>query len=59
MSVIGWAIGALALGGGGLVAFTERTRRRVEAALPPRGRFVEVDGHRMHVMRPVRVRRCC
>jgi hypothetical protein len=24
------------------------TQRRVEAALPPRGRFMEIDGERIH-----------
>jgi pimeloyl-ACP methyl ester carboxylesterase len=33
---------------GGLVWFTASTARTVEAALPPRGRFMEVDGERMH-----------
>jgi pimeloyl-ACP methyl ester carboxylesterase len=33
---------------GGLVWFTARTARRVEAALPPRGRFMEIDGQRIH-----------
>ena len=48
--MLGWIGGALALGLGGLVANTHRTRRRVEAALPPTGRFVEADGHRFHVV---------
>jgi pimeloyl-ACP methyl ester carboxylesterase len=30
------------------VWFTGRTSRRVEAALPPRGRFAEIDGQRIH-----------
>ncbi len=33
---------------GGLALFTARTARRVEAALPPTGRFVEIDGARIH-----------
>lgn len=33
---------------GGLALFTGLTARRVERALPPRGRFLEVDGHRLH-----------
>jgi pimeloyl-ACP methyl ester carboxylesterase len=32
----------------GLVWFTANTARRVEAALPPRGRFMEIDGERIH-----------
>ena len=36
--------------GGGLVFFTARTVREVEAALPPAGRFVEVPGARLHVV---------
>jgi pimeloyl-ACP methyl ester carboxylesterase len=33
---------------GGLVWFTASTARKVEAALPPRGRFMEIGGERMH-----------
>jgi pimeloyl-ACP methyl ester carboxylesterase len=33
---------------GGLVWFTTSTARKVEAALPPRGRFMEIGGERMH-----------
>jgi pimeloyl-ACP methyl ester carboxylesterase len=36
--------------GGGLVFFTARAVRKVEAALPPAGRFVEVPGARLHVV---------
>jgi pimeloyl-ACP methyl ester carboxylesterase len=36
--------------GGGLVLFTFRTARRVEKALPPAGRFVDVPGARLHVV---------
>jgi len=32
----------------GLVFFTARTARKVEAALPPRGKFMEIDGERIH-----------
>jgi len=35
---------------GGLVLFTVRTVRKVEAALPPAGRFVDVPGARLHVV---------
>ncbi|MBQ5949198.1 alpha/beta fold hydrolase [Massilia sp. ST3] len=38
----GLALGALAL-------FSHRTARRIEAFLPPAGRFVEIDGQRLHV----------
>jgi pimeloyl-ACP methyl ester carboxylesterase len=33
---------------GGLVWFTASTARKVEAALPPRGRFMVIDSERMH-----------
>ena len=36
--------------GGALALFTLRTARRVEAALPPVGRFVAVAGARLHVV---------
>jgi pimeloyl-ACP methyl ester carboxylesterase len=36
--------------GGGLVLFTLRTARQIEAALPPAGRFVDVPGARLHVV---------
>jgi len=32
----------------GLVWFTARTARRVEALLPPRGQFMDIDGQRIH-----------
>ena len=32
----------------GLVVFTARTARKVEAALPPRGRFMQIDAERIH-----------
>jgi pimeloyl-ACP methyl ester carboxylesterase len=32
----------------GLVRFTARTARKVEAALPPRGRFMAIGGERLH-----------
>jgi len=40
----------LAAAGAGLALFTLLTARRVEAALPPAGRFVEVPGARLHVV---------
>ena len=33
-----------------LFLFTWRTARKIEAALPPTGRFVEVPGARLHVV---------
>jgi len=44
------ALAAVLLIEAGLALFTLRTVRRVEAALPPRGRFVEVPGARLHVV---------
>lgn len=38
----------LALVIAGLVWFSANTARRVEAALPPRGEFIEIDGQRIH-----------
>src|ERR1700750_223704 len=32
----------------GLVWFTANTAKRVEALLPPRGRFMDIDGQRIH-----------
>jgi pimeloyl-ACP methyl ester carboxylesterase len=32
----------------GLIAFTARTARKVEAALPPRGKFMQIGGERIH-----------
>lgn len=43
-------IALLALAVGALVLFTAHTARRVEAALPPLGRFVEVGGARVHYL---------
>ncbi len=43
-----WLGGASALAAGGLVAFTWRTARKVEAALPPKGRFLDIAGMRLH-----------
>ena len=34
----------------GLVLFTWRTVRRVEAAVPPVGRFIDLPGARLHVV---------
>lgn len=44
-------IGLFGLGAlGALVLFTSITARRVDAALPPLGRFVEVNGARIHYL---------
>jgi pimeloyl-ACP methyl ester carboxylesterase len=32
----------------GLVGFTWNTTRKIEAAFPPRGQFIEIDGQRLH-----------
>lgn len=44
------AFAAVLLVEAGLALFTLRTVRRVEAALPPGGRFVDVPGARLHVV---------
>ncbi|HEX8291020.1 MAG TPA: alpha/beta hydrolase [Pyrinomonadaceae bacterium] len=44
------AFGLLLLAVAGLVLFTSWTARRIEAALPPPGRFVEVGGSRIHYL---------
>jgi hypothetical protein len=41
-------VATLALLLAGLVVFTAQIARRVERALPPAGRFVEIDGARIH-----------
>lgn len=48
LALLGALAAALALVLAGLALFTARTARRVEAALPPAGRFVDVDGARIH-----------
>jgi pimeloyl-ACP methyl ester carboxylesterase len=53
ISFVPWAIGAAALPGlmaGGLALFTGWTARRVEKALPPLGRFIEIGGARIHYL---------
>lgn len=54
MSVIVWIIGAglaaLVLLGGALALYAAWTARRVEKALPPCGRFAEIDGARIHYL---------
>jgi pimeloyl-ACP methyl ester carboxylesterase len=49
--VVGAAvIGFLAALGAGLVVFTLHMRRRVEVAVPPLGRFVQVGASRLHIV---------
>ena len=48
MTIIVALVLLLAILIGGLVWFTASTARKVEAALPPRGRFMEIGGERMH-----------
>ena len=38
----------LALVIAGLIWFSARTAHRVEALLPPRGQFIDIDGQRIH-----------
>ena len=40
----------LLLAAAALAGFTWRTARRVEAELPPRGRFIEIDGQKIHYL---------
>jgi pimeloyl-ACP methyl ester carboxylesterase len=53
-TMIAWIVGIIvALGGfvlAGLVLFTAWTARQVEKKLPPRGRFIDVDGARIHYL---------
>jgi pimeloyl-ACP methyl ester carboxylesterase len=49
-SILLVALALLTLLVAGLVAFTAWTARRIETALPPRGRFLEVDGARLHYL---------
>jgi pimeloyl-ACP methyl ester carboxylesterase len=46
--IIGLPLALLAVLVAGLVWFSWKTARKVEAALPPIGKFVEVDGARLH-----------
>jgi len=54
MSVIVWilaaGLAALVVLGGALALYAAWTARRVEKALPPRGRFAEIDGARIHYL---------
>ena len=47
--LLGLAGGAAALLGGAAL-FSARTARKVEAALPPKGRFVDLGGERLHYL---------
>ena len=46
--LIGTLLGATVLSGAGLAAFSWYTARRVEAAVPPTGRFIDIDGQSIH-----------
>jgi pimeloyl-ACP methyl ester carboxylesterase len=52
--IIVWIFGGIValagLAAAGLVLFTAWTARRVEKALPPRGRFIDIDGARIHYL---------
>src|SRR5258708_27807571 len=50
MALLLAVIALMAVSLGGLVIFTAVTSRRVEAALPPRGRFIEIAGARIHYL---------
>jgi pimeloyl-ACP methyl ester carboxylesterase len=49
--MLGWIIALLllvAIAGGGLAYFSWKTAQKVKAAIPPIGKFIEVDGGRLH-----------
>jgi hypothetical protein len=52
--MIGWIVGVVVAVVGfvlaGLVLFTAWTAQQVEKKLPPRGRFIDVDGARIHYL---------
>jgi pimeloyl-ACP methyl ester carboxylesterase len=52
--IVAWIIGSVALllglALGGLVVFTAWTARQVQKTLPPRGRFIDIDGSRIHYL---------
>jgi pimeloyl-ACP methyl ester carboxylesterase len=53
MITIAWIVGVAVLLGailGWLARYSAQTARRVEEALPPFGRFIEVDGGRIHYL---------
>jgi pimeloyl-ACP methyl ester carboxylesterase len=49
MALISILAGAVALLATSLVLFTAYTARKVEAVLPPKGRFIDVPGARLHL----------
>ena len=48
MSILLTLILIVALIAAGLVLFAANTARKVEAAVPPCGQFMEIDGQRLH-----------
>jgi pimeloyl-ACP methyl ester carboxylesterase len=54
MTIFAWIVGlglaTLVILAGGLAIFAAWTARQVEKALPPRGRFIDVDGARIHYL---------
>ncbi len=48
-SLVG-GVAAIGLVGGALALFSAALTRQVEASLPPQGRFVDVDGNRIHYL---------
>ena len=49
MSILFYALGILAMLLALLALFSHRTSRRIDTFMPPAGRFVEVEGVRLHV----------
>src|SRR5215469_3242811 len=52
-SFVPWVIAAAAIPvllGAGLALYTWHVARRVECALPPQGRFIDIDGARIHYL---------
>ncbi len=49
LTVIGFLLGALLALAAILVLFSAWTARKVQSALPPKGRFVDVPGARLHI----------
>jgi pimeloyl-ACP methyl ester carboxylesterase len=48
--IVGIVVAIVGLVPAGLMLFTAWTARQVEKALPPRGRFIDVDGARIHYL---------
>ena len=48
MAILLWLILLFAVIVAGLVWFTANTAKRVEALLPPRGQFMDIDGQHIH-----------